>query len=113
MGSVLQGHPYRNVLDLRHGASTSLIELEFASHTGKDSDTDPGVPAGLPFYTLKAQLRELELVFLNRFMQVCFFLLAECGEGSNLPTIVACPVIKCLHWHVSSALPCLLGLRLS
>ncbi len=70
MGSVLQGHPYRNVLDLRHGASTSLIELEFASHTGKDSDTNPGVPAGLPFYTLKAQLRELELVFLNRFMQV-------------------------------------------
>ena len=66
----MQGHPYRNVLDLRHGASTSLIELEFASHTGKDSDTDPGVPAGLPFYTLKAQLRELELVFLNRFMQV-------------------------------------------
>lgn len=68
---LLQGHPYRNVLDLRHGASTSLIELEFASHTGKDSDTDPGVPTGLPFYTLKAQLRELELVFLNRFMQVC------------------------------------------
>ena len=67
---ALQGHPYRNVLDLRHGASTSLIELEFASHTGKDSDTDPGVPEGLPFYTLKAQLRELELVFLNRFMQV-------------------------------------------
>ena len=68
---MLQGHPYRNVLDLRHGASTSLIELEFASHIGKDSDTDPGVPTGLPFYTLKAQLRELELVFLNRFMQVC------------------------------------------
>ena len=59
------------MLDLRHGASTSLIELEFASHTGKDSDTNPGVPAGLPFYTLNAQLRELELVFLNRFMQVC------------------------------------------
>lgn len=69
--SALQGHPYRNVLDLRHGASTSLIELEFASHTGQDSDTDSTVPAGLPFYTLKAQLRELELVFLNRFLQVC------------------------------------------
>ena len=69
--SALQGHPYRNVLDLRHGASTSLIELEFASHTGQDSDTDSAVPAGLPFYTLKAQLRELELVFLNRFLQVC------------------------------------------
>ena len=69
--AFLQGHPYRNVLDLRHGASTSLIELEFASHTGKDSDTDSAVPAGLPFYTLKAQLRELELVFLNRFLQVC------------------------------------------
>ena len=65
-----QGHQYRNVLDLRHGASTSLIELEFASHTGADADVIAGVPPGLPFYTLKAQLRELELVFLNRFLQV-------------------------------------------
>ena len=65
-----QGHPYRNICDLRHGASTSLIELEFASHTGADADPSPRVPSGLPFYTLTAQLRELELVFLNRFLQV-------------------------------------------
>ena len=78
----LQGHPYRNVLDLRHGASTSLIELEFASHTGQDSDTDPAVPAGLPFYILKAQLRELELVFLNRFLQVC---LSQCLAPGKAP----------------------------
>ena len=86
----MQGHPYRNVLDLRHGASTSLIELEFASHTGKDSDTDPGVPAGLPFYTLKAQLRELEMVFLNRFLQVwplschpCICIHLLCWSGAS------------------------------
>ena len=66
----MQGHPYRYICDLRHGASTSLIELEFASHTGADVDTSPRVPSGLPFYTLNAQLRELELVFLNRFLQV-------------------------------------------
>ena len=66
----MQGHPYRNICDLRHGASTSLIELEFASHTGMDADTSPRVPSGLPFYTLNAQLRELELFFLHRFLQV-------------------------------------------
>jgi vacuolar protein sorting-associated protein 13A/C len=66
----LQGHPYRSICDLRHGASTSLIELEFASHTGEDVDASARMPPGLPFYTLKAQLRELELVFLNRFLQV-------------------------------------------
>ncbi|KAK9908805.1 hypothetical protein WJX75_003140 [Coccomyxa subellipsoidea] len=68
-GALPEGHPYRNICDLRHGASTSLIELEFASHTGADADTSPRVPSGLPFYTLTAQLRELELVFLNRFLQ--------------------------------------------
>lgn len=66
----VQDHPYRNICDLRSGAATSLIELEFASHTGQDADTSARVPSGLPFYTLKAQLRELELVFLNRFLQV-------------------------------------------
>ena len=65
----LQDHPYRNICDLRSGAVASLIELEFASHTGQDADTSARVPPGLPFYTLKAQLRELELVFLNRFLQ--------------------------------------------
>ncbi len=68
----LQGHPYRNICDLRHGATTSLIEVEFASHTGSDADISPRVPEGLAFYTLNAQLRELELVFLNRFLQVSF-----------------------------------------
>lgn len=70
MSGSWQGHPYRNICDLRHGATTSLIELEFASHTGADADISPRVPEGLAFYTLNAQLRELELVFLNRFLQV-------------------------------------------
>jgi hypothetical protein len=65
-----QDHPYRTICDLRAGAAASLIELDFASHTGEEGDTNPRVPAGLPFYSLRAQLRELELVFLNRFLQV-------------------------------------------
>ena len=83
------------MLDLRHGASTSLIELEFASHTGKDSDTDPGVPAGLPFYTLKAQLRELEMVFLNRFLQVWHLSFHPC----------ICILSPLLEWRFTLGLP--------
>ena len=67
-----QDHPYRSICDLRSGAAASLIELDFASHTGEDGDANPRVPAGLPYYSLRAELRELELTFLNRFLQAGF-----------------------------------------
>ena len=55
--------------DLRKGAATSLIELEFASHTAEEVAADGRVPKGLPFSSLKASLRELDVIFLNRFVQ--------------------------------------------
>lgn len=64
----MQGHPYRSVCDLRSGASTSLVELEFASHTPAEADESARVPPGLPFYSIQARMSELDVVFLNRFL---------------------------------------------
>ena len=66
---VLQGHQYRNVCDLRRGAVTSLITVDFATHTAQDSYNNPRVPSGFPFSTVKAKLSELDFIFLNRFIQ--------------------------------------------
>lgn len=65
----MQGHQYRNVCDLRRGASTSLISVEFASHSAEESHSNSRVPSGLPYSTLKARLSELDFIFLNRFVQ--------------------------------------------
>lgn len=64
-----QGHPYRNVCDLRRGSSTSLITVEFASHSAEESHSNSRVPSGLPYSTVKARLSELDFIFLNRFVQ--------------------------------------------
>ena len=63
-----QGHPYRSVCDLRSGAATSLVELEFASHTPAEADESARVPSGLPYYSIQARMSELDVVFLNRFL---------------------------------------------
>jgi hypothetical protein len=65
---LAQGHPYRNVCDLRSGAATSLVELEFASHTPAEADKSARVPSGLPYYSISARMSELDVVFLNRFL---------------------------------------------
>ena len=64
----MQGHPYRSVCDLRSGAATSLVELEFASHTPAEADESARVPPGLPYYSIQARMSELDVVFLNRFL---------------------------------------------
>ncbi|KAL4443584.1 hypothetical protein ABPG75_011321 [Micractinium tetrahymenae] len=62
-----EGHPYRQACGLREGSSTSLVSLEFCSFP--PSYRHPAVPEGLQYYTLQAQLSELQLVFLYRFLQ--------------------------------------------
>ena len=64
-----QGHRYRNICDLRKGAATSLISVEFASHTLEESYSNDRVPSGFPFTSVKAALCELDFIFLNRFIQ--------------------------------------------
>lgn len=68
-GALPEDSPYRHVCDLRPGAATSLIDLEFCSHTAEDSRSNPRVPDGFPFYSLRAQLNELDVIFLYRFLQ--------------------------------------------
>ncbi|KAL4858517.1 Vacuolar protein sorting-associated protein 13C [Chlorella vulgaris] len=60
-------HPYHLACGLRSGSSTSLVSLNFSSFP--PSHPHPAVPAGLQYYTLQAQLSELQLVFLYRFLQ--------------------------------------------
>ncbi|KAK9834254.1 hypothetical protein WJX81_000411 [Elliptochloris bilobata] len=67
-GALPEGHPYRSVCDLRSGAATSLVELEFASHTPEEADESSRVPPGLPFFSIRARMNELDIVFLNRFL---------------------------------------------
>lgn len=66
---LVQGHRYRNVCDLRKGAATSLITIDFASHTAEESFNNDRVPSGYPFSTVKAKLSEFDFIFLNRFIQ--------------------------------------------
>ena len=65
----MQGHQYRNVCDLRKGAATSLITVDFASHTVQESYNSQRVPSGFPYSSVKAKLSELDFIFLNRFVQ--------------------------------------------
>ncbi len=67
--SLLQGHQYRNVCDLRRGAATSLITVDFATHSIEESHRNPRVPSGFPYSSVKAKLSELDFIFLNRFIQ--------------------------------------------
>lgn len=66
--NAVQGHPFRNVCDLRHGSATSLIELEYITHTAEESMTNPRVPSGLQYSTLTASMQSLDVVFLSRFL---------------------------------------------
>ena len=64
----MQDHPYRNICSVRRDASASLVQLRFDMLTPAEADTHNGVPAGLPFCVLQAQMAQLELVFLSRFV---------------------------------------------
>ena len=64
----MQDHPYRNICSVRRDASASLVQLRFDMLSPAEADTHNGVPAGLPFCVLQAQMAQLELIFLSRFV---------------------------------------------
>ena len=64
----MQGHPFRNVCDLRHGTTTSLIEVEYMTHAAEESLSNERMPSGLPFASINAQMHRLDVVFLSRFL---------------------------------------------
>ena len=64
----MQDHPYRNICSVRQDAATSLIELQFDMLSPAEAAANSAVPSGLPFCTLRAQMRELQVVFLSRFV---------------------------------------------
>lgn len=64
----LQDHPFRNVCDLRRDATTSLIELEYTTHTAEESLSNDRVPSGLPYASINAHMQRLDVVFLSRFL---------------------------------------------
>ena len=69
LACFVQGHQYRSVCEIRKGAATSLITVDFASHTVHDSYSNHRVLSGLPYSSVKAKLSELDFLFLNRFIQ--------------------------------------------
>ena len=64
----MQGHPFRNVCDLRRDATTSLIELDYTTHTAEESMSNDRVPSGLPYASIDAHMQRLDVVFLSRFL---------------------------------------------
>lgn len=62
-----QNHPYRQACGLRAGRSVSLVEVGFDFHPR--GHYDERVPKGMEFYSLRARLSELQLVFLYRLVQ--------------------------------------------
>lgn len=69
-GIAPQDHPYRDICGVRKDASGSLVKLHFDMLPPLDeaAATQQGVPAGLPYSRLQAQMAELEVVFLSRFV---------------------------------------------
>jgi vacuolar protein sorting-associated protein 13A/C len=65
--TLQKNHPYRQACGLREGRSVSLVELGFDFHPRGHSDQR--VPQGMEFYSLRAKLSELQLVFLYRLVQ--------------------------------------------
>lgn len=64
----MQGHPYRNVCDLRKDAASSLVQLQYETHPASEADSNPRIPDGLAFASIKAHMERLEVVFLSRFL---------------------------------------------
>lgn len=63
-----ENHPYRQVCGLKAGTSTSLVQVEFASHTPTESMLEERVPSGKYYYTFRARISALEVVFCYRFL---------------------------------------------
>ena len=54
----------------RQGGATSLIQLDIASHPAAEARPNERIPAGLEFWSVDVHITQLEVVFLNRFLQV-------------------------------------------
>lgn len=54
--------------DLRRGSTTSLIEVQYTTHSAEEAASNPRVPSGLPYASLKAGMQSLDVVFLSRFL---------------------------------------------
>ncbi|KAK9815130.1 hypothetical protein WJX73_008307 [Symbiochloris irregularis] len=69
-GTLEEDHPYRNVCGVRQDASASLVKLRFDMFPPLEEDAakQQGVPVGLPYSRLQAQMAQLEVVFLSRFV---------------------------------------------
>ena len=60
-GLLPQAHQYRYICDLRKGATDSLVELEMTQHPRDAPREEERVPSDLPFYAIKAHMRELNV----------------------------------------------------
>ena len=64
----MQDHPYRYICDLRKGAADSLVEVQMVQQPAEGPRDAGRVPQGLPYYAIKAHMRELNVIVLARFL---------------------------------------------
>lgn len=67
-GTLSEDHPYRQICGLRADTTASLIEVEFASHTPTESIYEDRVPTGSYYYTFRAEISAVDVVFYYRFI---------------------------------------------
>lgn len=61
-------HALRQICGLKGSDKTSLITATLKSHDIRESYTCDRVPAGMPFYSVQADLSEVQLVYFQRFI---------------------------------------------
>ena len=61
-------HGLRQICGLKVAEGSSLITATFQSHEKTDSYIQDRVPAGCPFYSLRADLSEVQLVYFQKFV---------------------------------------------
>lgn len=66
----MHGH-HLQVCQPRDAGAASLIRLDITSHPASEARMDGDrVPAGLEFWSVDVRITQLEVVFLNRLLQV-------------------------------------------
>lgn len=61
-------HELRQICGLKPSEKSSLIHATVQSHSVSESHNDSRVPSGIEYYSVKANLSEVRIVYFQRFI---------------------------------------------
>lgn len=106
-GALPKESPHRQICGLKSQAQESFINIDFKSHTISESFTNSRVPSGVLFYSLRASISAVELVYFNRWLQEFLFYIF--GESLGMYSfcvwdidllVVLCRQSLSTHWVI-------------